>query len=157
MQLITQWADAWGLPHEAVYGLMRLMGATCDAGTTGGLAESEVQLQVQYEATQKGLRLWRNNVGAGVLRDGSFLRWGLCNETKQMNQQLKSSDLIGIRPVTITQEMVGGRFGQFVAREVKRGGWRYAGSEHEQAQLRFLTLVQTLGGDAAFTSEVGSL
>jgi len=115
-------------------------------------SESQVQEAVRLAAGKAGWLLWRNNVGAGKLDNGSFIRWGLANDTKQMNESLKSSDLIGIRPVLITQEMVGSVIGQFVAREVKRDGWAYSGSTREKAQRAFIELVNSRGGDAAFTT-----
>ena len=67
--------------------------------------------------------VWRNNVGvawqgeAATLDNGNVfierarrIRYGLMNG---------SSDLIGIRVVTITQDMVGKKIGQFMGVEVK--------------------------------------
>ena len=119
--------------------------------------ERDIQNLIRMEASRKGLRLWRNNVGAGYMQDGSFMRWGLANETKAMNEAFKSSDLIGIRPVIITPADIGKTVGQFVAREVKSPNWKYTGTERERAQNAFLELVLALGGDAAFTIGEGSL
>lgn len=119
--------------------------------------EAEAQVQIRLEASQKGLRLWRNNVGAGYLQDGSFIRWGLANESAQLNKHVKSSDLIGIRPVLITPEMVGRIIGQFVGREVKTPGWRYTATEREIAQKAWADLINSLGGDAAFATGKGTL
>ncbi len=119
--------------------------------------ERDVQNIIRLEASQKGLRVWRNNVGAGYMQDGTFLRWGLANETKAMNEAFKSSDLIGIRPVIITSAHIGTTVGQFVAREVKPSNWKYSGTKRERAQNAFLELVLALGGDAAFTIGEGSL
>jgi hypothetical protein len=69
-----------------------------------------------------------------------------------MNRSLKSADLIGIQPVLITPAHVGCVIGQFVSREVKRPGWRYRGSDREQAQKAWADLVNSLGGNAAFTT-----
>lgn len=119
--------------------------------------ESEVQSLVRLEAAKKMIRLWRNNVGAGTLKNGAFIRWGLCNESAAVNDRMKSSDLIGIRAVKITPDMVGRTIGVFVARECKREGWVYTGDEVEEAQLRFLHLIRDMGGDAGFATGEGTL
>ena len=120
-------------------------------------SEAAAVATIRLEASRLGLRLWRNNVGASVLQDGSFIRWGLANETAQMNRQIKSADLVGIRPILITPAHVGRLIGQFVSREVKPEGWKWSGSEREQAQLRWAELVNSLGGDACFASGEGTL
>jgi len=114
--------------------------------------ESEIQTLLRIKASEKGWRLWRNNVGAGKLDNGAFVRWGLANDSTQMNRYLKSADLIGIRPVLITQDMVGTVIGQFVSREVKQQGWVYEATQHEQAQHRWLSMINYFGGDATFTT-----
>lgn len=119
-----------------------------------GDKESDVQDMVRIEAAKKGSILWRNNVGAGKLENGKFVRWGLANDSKVMNETCKSSDLIGIRPVLITPEHVGKTVGQFVAYEVKRPGWVFSNQDREKAQNRFQQIVIAKGGHAAFvTSE----
>jgi hypothetical protein len=114
--------------------------------------ESNAQRAVRLAASRAGCRLWRNNVGAGKLENGSFVRWGLANESVQMNRVLKSADLIGIRPVVITAAHVGMTLGQFLSREVKHPQWSYRGDDHERAQRAWIDLVVDLGGDAAFTT-----
>lgn len=115
-------------------------------------AESDAYAPLRLAASREGARLWRNNNGAGKLENGSYIRWGLANESAAMNSMLKSSDLIGIRPVLVTPEHVGRTLGVFVSREVKRPGWSYRGGPREEAQKRWLDLVASLGGDAAFTT-----
>ena len=116
-------------------------------------AESDIQTRVRLAAAKQGATLWRNNNGAGQLQNGSYVRWGLANDSTAVNRRIKSADLIGIRPVLITQADVGRIVGVFCSREVKTSGWRYhENNEHEQAQMRWLELVQRLGGDAAFTT-----
>lgn len=153
---LIDWSRKWGLPGEAMRELLAGTGIDSTPGTNG-TPEGDVQNLVRLEASKKGLRLWRNNNGACYDDTGRFIRYGLANDSKRVNDVLKSSDLIGIRPVLITQEKVGTTIGQFVAREVKRGGWKYAGTKRELAQFNFIKLVASLGGDAAFTNREGSL
>ena len=116
-------------------------------------SESSAQAAVRLAASQAGARLWRNNVGAGKLANGSYLRWGLANDSTAVNRSIKSGDLIGIRPVLITPAHVGMTLGRFVSREIKPPGWRYhPNDEHEQAQQRWADLVNSLGGDARFST-----
>jgi hypothetical protein len=77
----------------------------------------------------------------------------LANESDAMNRTIKSADLIGIRPLLITEADVGRIVGQFLSREVKAPGWRpRANDPHETAQRAWARLVADLGGDAAFTT-----
>ena len=115
--------------------------------------ESHAQTQVRLAASRAGARLWRNNCGGGKLENGSFVRWGLANESEAVNRNIKSADLIGIRPVLITPDQVGQTLGVFVSREVKPLGWRFHPNDpHEAAQERWAALVRSFGGDAAFTT-----
>lgn len=124
---------------------------------TTGTSEREVLQQVKWEASQKGARLWRNNNGATYLADHSFLRFGLANESAQLNKIIKSADLIGIRPVKITAPMVGNIIGQFISREIKHAGWSYSGTDREKAQLAWAELIVSNGGDACFATGQGTL
>lgn len=119
--------------------------------------ERDVQTLVRLESSRLGFPLWRNNVGAGVLQNGSFVRWGLANDSKAVNESMKSSDLVGLRPVVIMPHHVGSTIGQFVGREVKRSGWVWTGTPEEWAQANWMKLVLSLGGDAAFATGEGSL
>jgi hypothetical protein len=115
-------------------------------------SESGVSHVLRIKASEQGAILWRNNVGAGKLENGRFIRWGLCNDTKQINERIKSADLIGIRPVKITPDMVGKTIGQFLSREVKKRGWAYQGTNHEAAQIRWCELINSFGGDASIST-----
>lgn len=157
---LQEWANKWDVPVVAVFELMEQMGMTkTDPTERYGipLSEAAVQTDIRLEASKKGMRLWRNNVGVAIDQDGRHIRYGLCNESKKMNEMIKSSDLIGIRKVLITQEHVGTFIGQFVAREVKAGDWIYRGTPREEAQKAFLELILAHGGDAAFAKSAGTL
>lgn len=116
------------------------------------MSEKDIQVRIRLEANRRGWRLWRNNVGVLTNASGGYVRYGLCNDSSQINAIIKSSDLIGIRPVLITQEMVGKTIGQFMAREIKKEGWIYSNDPREKAQKAFIDLINQLGGDAAFTT-----
>lgn len=114
--------------------------------------ESELTKRVRLQYASMGCLLWRNNVGACEDKTGRIIRYGLANESSQMNAQIKSSDLIGISPVIITYDMVGMKLGQFMAIECKRPGWKWSGTEREIAQNRFHDLVRAHGGYAGFVT-----
>ncbi len=119
--------------------------------------ESHQQQLVRAEASRLGCVLWRNNVGALPTSTGQWMRFGLANDSAQMNRNIKSSDLIGIEPVLITPEMVGSVMGRFIAREMKRSNWVWSGNPQEKAQLAYLNLVNQLGGNGCFATGVGTL
>ena len=157
---LNQWAIKWGVPFEAVEDLRRELGTVNTDPITGEAIRPEaiVQNAIRLEASQKGLRLWRNNSGVAMNENGDrTVRYGLCNDSKRVNKVLKSADLIGIRPVLITPGHVGQVIGVFVARECKPSDWTYTGTEREAAQLKFLELVAALGGDATFANSEGTL
>ena len=155
MLTLTQWAARHGVSAEALAELTGIVTDPQSAPT--GQSEAAVQQLVRLEASRLGMRLFRNNVGACKDDTGRVIRYGLCNDSAQMNKAVKSSDLIGIRPVIITPDMMGHTIGQFVAREVKRPGWSYRGTDREVAQQAFGQLVLKLGGDFKFCTGEGSL
>lgn len=119
--------------------------------------ESAIQAAIRLEAAKRGIALYRNNVGVLLDRRGVPVRFGLANDSAAVNAHIKSGDLIGIRPVLVTPEMVGTTLGVFVSREVKATGWRYTGTPREAAQQRWIDLVRSYGGDACFATGPGSL
>ena len=156
--ILSQWATRWGINPQAIDELRMAMGAVrTDSALLTGQSEAAIQTQVMLEASRLGYRLWRNNVGALPTENGGMVRYGLANSSSAMNRNVKSADLIGIRPVTIEPHHVGSVIGQFISREVKSGSWRWSGTPREKAQLRWCEIVTGLGGDACFTNSEGSL
>ena len=96
------------------------------------MSEQELQQRIRLELGRGPVRLWRNNVGA--LRDqrGQLVSYGLCRG---------SSDLIGLRRLTIGPEHLGQSLAVFVAIEVKSERGRLAAE-----QQQFLEVVREFGG-----------
>lgn len=101
--------------------------------------EAKVQNDIRIACGAGPARLWRNNTGALKDATGRLVRYGLCPG---------SSDLIGLRQVTITPDMVGQTIAQFVAIEVKDRG------RATPEQERFITMVQQAGGLAGVARSV---
>lgn len=120
--------------------------------------ESVVQQQVRLALARLGAQVWRNNSGACTDDTGRLIRYGLGNDSAQLNAVIKSSDLVGVVPVTITPEMVGRTIGVFVAVECKRPGWHLTpGDKRGQAQQRFIDLVREVGGLGGFATDPADL
>lgn len=111
-------------------------------------SETDVSNYARLRESERGGRLFRNNTGAGTLQNGSFIRWGLANDSQRLNEHIKSADLIGIRPIEINDSHIGSTIGQFLSFEAKRPGWKFSGNAHEMAQLRWGQLIISLGGIA---------
>lgn len=118
------------------------------------MSERELIEQILMAASEKGARLFRQNVGMGWagkvtrLKNGSIridnprpLRAGLTTG---------SADIIGITPVTITPDMIGQTIGVFTSVEVKTG--RVATTED---QKRWFEMVDRMGGQAMIVRSVG--
>jgi hypothetical protein len=155
-----EWAQRWGVHPAALDDLCRSViypHAPDPAQDETNASEARVQSEIRLEAANAGVYLFRNNVGAGKMASGNFVRYGLGNDSPALNEVLKSADLIGIRRRLITPLDVGCYIGQFVSREIKRTDWRFSGTKEEQAQARWATLINQQGGDAAIVQSVGSL
>lgn len=118
-------------------------------------SEAAVQQHIRTQIALTGVELWRQNVGACTDANGRVIRYGILNDSKQVNQRFKSSDLVGIRPILVTADMVGQVVGVFAAIECKASNWTYRpNDEHTQAQQRFIDLVRAAGGFAGFARSV---
>lgn len=123
------------------------------------MKESSVQQRIRLDAAYMGINLMRNNVGVLLDDKGRPVRYGLMNDSPELNRAIKSSDLIGIIPVFITPQMIGRVIGVFGAVECKESGWKPPNphtKEYERysAQLAFHNLVRKAGGKAGFATSV---
>lgn len=94
--------------------------------------ETPIQNKIRLKLSSQGILNFRNNTGALKDKDGRLVRYGLC---------VGSSDIIGIKPVLITPEMVGQVIGQFMAVEVK-----CPNKKPTKDQLNFGEQVEKKGG-----------
>jgi hypothetical protein len=119
------------------------------------MSEAALMRKVQVALTDKDTRLFRNNVGSAWRgrvvhnRDGSItihkpqlVHFGLCPG---------SSDLIGLRRVVITPDMLDQEVALFIAAEVKL---TQRPSDRTNEQLAFVEMVLSLGGRAGFASDI---
>lgn len=117
-------------------------------------SEAVVSQKVQYELCRLGGYGMRNNCGAAFDATGRPIRYGLMNESRAVNSEYKSSDLIDCLPILIQPHHVGRTFGLFVALETKQSDWKLRPSDsHAQAQLRFINLIRKNGGMADFVTD----
>lgn len=153
--------NQWAARHpKAAADLQAILGAVPWPATdqTAGKSEAWAQQQVRLQVARAGGMAWRNNVGAtpskckhcGEKRQPT--RYGLANDSAKLNESVKSSDLILGIPRLIRPQDVGRTICQFGSVETKRPGWRYTGTEQEEGQATWLTLIQRLGGYATFST-----
>jgi hypothetical protein len=165
---VNTYAD-WQARHpQAAAELGQMLGAMpwpADS-RTDDKSEAWAQQRDRMRIAKAGGAAWRNNVGAvptkcncgapivcpGCGARQRPTRYGLVNDSPQLNAVIKSSDLICAIPRLITAQMVGTTIAQFGAVEDKKPGWVYTGTPHEQAQAAFLALVARLGGYATFST-----
>jgi hypothetical protein len=155
--MLHEWALAWGIPFAALQDLRGRLGVLDWLPTAEGRSEGAVSNAVRLEASRKGMRLWRNNVGVLQDNNGRPVRFGLANDSPQVNKVLKSGDLIGIDPVVITPGMVGSTIGRFLSVETKPEGWHFTGTPREEAQQSWALFVASMGGRALFANREGLL
>lgn len=106
-------------------------------GTVG--AETGIVKDLLVYGSELGARLFRNNSGSLPDLNGRWVTFGVGNPPGG------GSDLIGLTPVVITQDMVGKTIGVFTAAEIKTVKGKKA-----DEQLAFIETIRRLGGKAGF-------
>lgn len=153
MQDMIQWAQRHNVSATALAELYAILAPQVPTGAqVTGESEAAVTSAVRLQCARWGWALWRNNVGMLMDETGRPVRYGLANESKQLNERIKSGDLIGWRKVRIEPRHVGQDIAQFVSLEIKRAGWRYTGKGREAAQMRWAGVVESAGGYARMVS-----
>ncbi len=162
--------DEWVRRYPEAAGALRMV-LHADAHVAhedaAGRSEAWAQQQVRLNIAKMGGLAWRNNVGATKAKEvhqcpsckfkfevkSVPVRYGLANDSAQLNEKIKSSDVIGILPRLIQPQHVGLVLGQFVAVEVKKPGWRHNPNDpHEIAQGKFLSLCADKGAAVQFST-----
>lgn len=159
--------NEWAQRHpQAAAELAQVTAQQASAAPASGFDESYAQQQARFAISRAGGLSWRNNVGATPAKveahcpkcrfhfeiQQRMVRYGLANDSHQLNSVIKSSDLIGVMPRLITPELVGTTIGQFIAVECKRPGWHYTGKGREAQQQAFLAVVSGKGGITQFST-----
>lgn len=99
------------------------------------MSEAAILAAVRIALSKAGLLVWRNNCGQHITAMGHAIRYGIANPG--------GSDLIGLRSVLVTPDMVGTRVAVFVAVEVKDTAGRAT-----PEQTNFLRTILEAGGIA---------
>ncbi len=102
------------------------------------MKEKELANRIRTEVSRGPVRLFQNVVGLAYVRRGSSTY-----EPLRVGLGVGTSDLIGLVSVTVTPDMVGKKFAQFLAVEVKTETGRI-----RPEQQRFIDAVNELGGRA---------
>lgn len=102
--------------------------------------------------------LERNNSGAFCDQTGRQIRFGLGNISGKHAENMKSSDLIGIRTIIVTPGMIGQKLGIFVAIEMKKEDWNpnKVLDKRERAQKNYIDWIIARGGIAGFCNSIDS-
>ena len=106
---------------------------------SGDTSESAVLRDILTRLSNSTIRLIRQQSGNFLLADGRRLQVGVPG----------LSDLVGLRSIIVTPEMVGRRFAVFVAIEVKSKS-----GKPRPNQLNFIDVVAQLGGYAGIARSV---
>ena len=99
--------------------------------------------------------LYRNNSGALPDLTKRLVRFGLGNDSKELNAVWKSPDSVGGIPILITPDMVGRTMLVLCGFEDKKPGWKLTpGDARGQAQYACIMDWRAAGGIAGFITDV---
>ena len=150
MLTVVEWAAKYGVSRAALDEL--LMSTYMPPVASGLSGEMAVQQQIRAEAPALGGILGRNNRGAYLDDRGVEVRYGWLNDSKKVNNVLKTGDLLGITEVVDPISRI--PYGVFTMPEIKAPGYGGPRTKHDQAQARAIMLVRKYHGIAGFASDV---
>ena len=104
--------------------------------------ETDVQNLTRQAVQGAGGVAWRNNRGVAFREDGTPVRFGLANDSPNLDAVFKTGDLVGISP-----------YGVFCMWECKPPGWIYKNTAREKAQRAAIKFVRNMGGRAGFITQ----
>jgi hypothetical protein len=128
------------------------------------MRESEILSKIRDACSRGAVRLWRNNVGKGVMiqHKHAQTRQAIISECIELAKrrggsgarityglQVGSGDLIGLRVVEITPEMVGRKVAVFASCEVKTDTGR-----ESPEQVAWREFIASVGGVAMVARSV---
>lgn len=145
---LNEWAVRHGISVQALNELKTFFSPGPVNATPVKGGEAAVQKKIRLETNLTGGLLLRNNSGMALNKRGIPVRFGLGNDSSKLNARFKSSDLIGLTPLSIGGQTVG----VFTAIETKHPGWRYSGTDRESGQLFFINVIKARGGIAGFAT-----
>ena len=155
---LAAWQARWGshIPPQALSELHEMLNPPMpEPAPASSASEAASAAQIRLAAGRAGVPMWRNNQGGCIDQTGRLIRFGLGNESPALNKRWKSSDLIGLLPVTVRPEHVGQTLGLFLAVETKKPGWHLTkGDKRGNAQAAFLQSVRSFGGVGGFCCNV---
>ena len=118
--------------------------------------EGKAKQIVKLRATEWGARLYKNNSGVAYTADSRPVFFGLGNEGKKDDDDIRTPDEVGYTVVTVTPEMVGKQIAVFTCFDAKKLGFvvkpNYAKGTREFGQQKFFDRVLRDNGIAGFAS-----
>jgi hypothetical protein len=118
--------------------------------------EGKASQNVKLRANELGCRLYKNNTGVAYNSENRPVFFGLGNEGKKGDDDIRTPDWIGWRNTIITQEMVGKSLPIFVAIDAKKVGFKqkiqYPVSSREHGQQKFFNIVDRFNGINGFAA-----
>ena len=119
------------------------------------MTEHDIQNNIRLALAK--LSIYSERINAGRFYGGKVIahdenRIVLENPTQVMGAAPGTSDLIGFRPLQVTQAMVGTTVAQFIAIEVKKPGER-----PRPNQIKYLEMVNKRGGVGIWADDAGKV